>query len=64
MAREKTTENTEAPVNVDEGAAGMDVPAAPVAATPVAPPTRTRDRDPADREAWKRARAWQLGHHR
>jgi hypothetical protein len=61
MAREKPTENTEAPVNVDEGAAGMNVPAAPVAATPVAPPIHTRDRDPADREAWKRQRAAALG---
>lgn len=36
----------------------------PVPDAAAKPPTHTRDRDPADREAWKRARAAQLGHHR
>ena len=46
-----------------ETAAGIAPSAIPVADTSIAP-TRTRDRDPADREAWKRERARQLGHHR
>lgn len=72
MARDKTTENTETPVNIDaaadridEAADRMDIPADPVASKPVAQATtHTRDRNPADREAWKRQRAGALGIHR
>ncbi|MGS1128472.1 hypothetical protein ACVCL3_15865 [Rhodanobacter sp. UC4437_H4] len=76
MAREKTTpidqpaDGTLSPAITgdDAGAAASEADTLvgllqQAAAKPIAP-TRTRDRDPADREAWKRERARQLGHHR
>ncbi|MBN8922349.1 MAG: hypothetical protein BGP10_12415 [Rhodanobacter sp. 68-29] len=64
MARAKTPRLPDpAPAAVDETAVAVDAEPVPVDTAPAAP-VHTRDRDPADREAWKRERARQLGHHR
>ena len=64
MAREKTAPDAPNPDEAQSGmepSAAQDVAAAhPEVGAPagvVPAPTRTRDRDPADREAWKRQRA-------
>lgn len=70
MAREKA-KPTEQP-DLDEATAspGEALPPIPDTAYPAnaaplpSPPVHTQDRDPADREAWKRERAKQLGYHR
>jgi hypothetical protein len=69
MARDKTLQKPDTVIGTvepNEPRASADgAPAGePAGAESVAPPVRTQDRDPADREAWKRERARQLGHHR
>lgn len=72
MAREKA-KTTEQPnpeelagtePSADTEMAPAHTPAGNPAGAVVSPAARTRDRDPADREAWKRERARQLGYHR
>lgn len=65
------TRDPKTPVPTEATAApGAPLPPLPASAYPAeakplpTPQVHTRDRDPADREAWKRERARQLGHQR
>lgn len=70
MAREKAKPTEQRDLDEAIASPGEALPPIPDAAYPAnatplpSPPVHTQDRDPADRETWKRERAKQLGYHR